>query len=88
MNNPNMYTNKKQKGGFLKYIIIWMAILAVIIFFLVRSLGTSSTNAYTWNIIEYEQALTEQVITDEDGNIVYGNNFHHNHLQYCFHYLE
>ena len=72
MNNPNMYTNKRQKSGFLKYIIIWLAILAVIIFFLVRSLNTGSAKAYSWNINEYEQALTEEIIYDEDNNIVDG----------------
>ena len=72
MNNPNMYTNKRQKSGFLKYIIIWLAILAVIVFFLVRSLNTGSAKAYSWNINEYEQALTEEIIYDEDNNIVDG----------------
>ena len=72
MNNPNMYTNKRQKSVFLKYIIIWLAILAVIVFFLVRSLNTGSAKAYSWNINEYEQALTEEIIYDEDNNIVDG----------------
>lgn len=72
MNNPNMYTNKKQKGGFLKYIIIWLAILGVIIFFLARSLHTSTSKAYTWNINEYELAMTEEITYDEQGNIVDG----------------
>ena len=72
MNNPNMYTNKKQKSGFLKYIIIWLAILAVIVFFLVRSLNTGSAKAYSWNINEYEQALTEEIVVDENNNIVGG----------------
>ena len=72
MNNPNMYTNKKQKSGFLKYIIIWLAILGVIIFFLARSLHTSTSKAYTWNINEYELAMTEEITYDEQGNIVDG----------------
>ena len=72
MNNPNMYSNKRQKSGFLKYMIIWLAILALIVFFLFRSLGSSTTNAYTWNINEYEQALTEEVVFDDQGNIVSG----------------
>ena len=72
MNNPNMYTNKKQKSGFLKYIIIWLAILAVIVFFLVRSLNTTTAKAYNWNINEYEQALTEEIIVDDQNNIVGG----------------
>ena len=72
MNNPNMYTNKKQKGGFLKYIIIWLAILGVIIFFLARSLHTSTSKSYTWNINEYELAMTEEITYDDQGNIVDG----------------
>ena len=58
MNNPNMYTNKRKGAGFLKYIIIWYVILAIVVFLLIKSLGTGKGNSYTWTINEYEYALT------------------------------
>ena len=56
MNNPNMYTNKRKGAGFLKYIIIWFVILAIVVFLLIKSLGTGKGNSYTWTINEYEYA--------------------------------
>ena len=44
----------------------------MIIFFLARSLHTSTSKAYTWNINEYELAMTEEITYDEQGNIVDG----------------
>ena len=58
MNNPNMYTNKQKRPGYLRYFLIWGAIIIVIGFFLVMSLGQTTNNAYSWNIDEYEYALT------------------------------
>ena len=62
MNNPNMYTSKQKNrgGGFFKYIILWVIVLGVIVFFLFKSLGSSSSNEHSWNIYEYEYALTEE----------------------------
>ncbi len=60
MNNPNMYTGKQRKPGLLKYFAIWGAILAVVIFLLVLSKVNSTSKSYSWNINEYEYALTEE----------------------------
>ena len=53
-----------------KYIIIWLLVLGVIAFFLIRSLGSSTSKSYSWNINEYEYALTL-----EDNNVVDEQNF-------------
>ena len=58
MNNPNMYGNKRKSNSFVKYIIIWLLVLGVIAFFLIKSLGSSTSKSYSWNINEYEYALT------------------------------
>ena len=65
MNNPNMYGNKRKSNSFVKYIIIWLLVLGVIAFFLIKSLGSSTSKSYSWNINEYEYALTL-----EDNNVV------------------
>ena len=70
MNNPNMYGNKRKNNSFVKYIIIWLLVLGVIAFFLIRSLGSSTSKSYSWNINEYEYALTL-----EDNNVVDEQNF-------------
>ena len=49
MNNPNMYGNKRKNNSFVKYIIIWLLVLGVIAFFLIRSLGSSTSKSYSWN---------------------------------------
>ena len=70
MNNPNMYGNKRKSNSFVKYIIIWLLVLGVIAFFLIKSLGSSTSKSYSWNINEYEYALTL-----EDNNVVDEQNF-------------
>ena len=57
MNNPNMYTNKRKSKGIIRYFIIWLAIIGVFTFFIVRALSSNSKNEYNWNINEVEYAL-------------------------------
>lgn len=55
-----MYTGKQKKPSLLKYFIIWGAILAVVIFLLVLAQTKSTSKTYSWNIDEYEYALTNE----------------------------
>ena len=68
MNNPNNYNSKPRKSGFLKYILIWLAVFGVIIFFLVKSLASSTSYSYKWNIYEFEHALTDEANPNVDAN--------------------
>ena len=58
MNNPNMYTNKQNKPGYFKYFAIWGIVALIIGFFIFLALNNGSTNSYTWNVNEYQYALT------------------------------
>ena len=67
MNNPNMYTNKQNKPGYFKYFAIWGIIALMIGFFIFLALNNGSTNAYTWNVNEYQYALTDE----DNGNLYF-----------------
>ena len=75
MNNPNMYTNKQKRPGYLRYFLIWGAIIIVIGFFLVMSLGQTTNNAYSWNIDEYEYALTNDNTSEKVDDDNFANKY-------------
>ena len=67
MNNPNMYTNKQNKPGYFKYFAIWGIVALIIGFFIFLALNNGSTNSYTWNVNEYQYALTGEDRTAVEG---------------------
>ena len=76
MNNPNNYNSKQKRTGFLKYIIIWLVVFGIIIFLVIRSLASSTTYSYKWNIYEFEYALTNEANDKVDAD--FADTYHFN----------
>lgn len=65
MNNPNMYTNKKKSGSVFKLLIPWLIIIGLIVLIMFKACSTTSTYSYTWNIKQFEYALTQESAEDQ-----------------------
>ena len=60
MNNPNMYNNKQKNNGIFKYLTGWIVIGLIIGVLIFLSLKSTTAKAYTWNVHEFEYALTNE----------------------------